>query len=94
MSAYVGICSSLCSRDALFADTFCGTRHLSWLCADKNGFWFVKQNNPCLFCGVGNGEGQTWVVERQEPLRVGFVERLLNGQSKHQTCALAGCSPK
>ena len=46
MSAYVGICSSLCSRDALFADTFCGTRHLSWLCADKNGVWFVKQNNP------------------------------------------------
>ena len=53
MSAYVGICSSLCSRDALFADTFCGTRHLSWLCADKNGVWFIKQNNPCLFCGVG-----------------------------------------
>ena len=46
MSALVGICPSLCSRDALFADTFCGTGHLSWLCADKNGVWFVKQNNP------------------------------------------------
>ena len=45
--------SSLCSRDALFAGTFCGTRHLSWLYTDKNGVWFIKQNNPCLFCGVG-----------------------------------------
>lgn len=53
MAASVGICSSLCSRDALFAGTFCGTRHLSWLYADKNGVWFIKQNNPCLFCGVG-----------------------------------------
>jgi len=53
MAASVGICSSLCSRNALFAGTFCGTGRLSWLCADKNSVWFIKQNNPCLFCGVG-----------------------------------------
>ena len=72
MAASVGICSSLCSRNALFAGTFCGTGRLSWLCADKNSVWFIKQNNPCLFCGVGRVLVLPYVVERQDILRVGL----------------------
>ena len=49
MSAYVGICSSLCSRDALFADTFCGTRHLLGCAQTRMVFGSSSRITPAYF---------------------------------------------